>query len=221
MSHTLLPHVRQSHSWDCGLACVGALLAARNAASSTTGSPLRTHASLVAAALATIAPSVWTIDLAAILLECGVAPTMYTTAPDGAPPAHAALAFYAAHFERDVPRVAARFTECRARGLRVIEGSLTREHLRARLLEGALFIALVDMRWVDCRDCAPAPGFVPPCFTYAGHYVVVTRYCEARGGFEYMDPSKDAPRCFIDSDAFDRARRSAGTDEDLLEISLR
>ena len=230
------PHVRQTYSWDCGLACVASVLANnRKSDSSETAaaSAARHHAALTAAATAaasdaaladttvTAPPSVWTIDLAIILLNAGLSPRYFTTEPAGANPGHAAMPFYSATFARDEQRVRRLFAEGRARGLRVIEGSVPDAYMPSRLIDGSatVFIVLLDLRWLQCRDCADGGReSALPLFSYAGHYVVVTGYRPADDEFEFMDPAKPGPRCFMASSLFHRARRSTGTDEDILEI---
>ena len=53
---------------------------------------------------------------------------------------------------------------------------------------------------------------------YVGHYILITGYDESRRGYYIKDPAKSPDADFVPSEAVDRARRSHGTDEDLVII---
>ena len=57
-------------------------------------------------------------------------------------------------------------------------------------------------------------------FSYAGHYIVLCGYDGARGRgmLQYRDPGSSTVESYTSIADFDRARRSHGTDEDLLII---
>eukprot|EP00741_Cyanophora_paradoxa_P022127 tig00021434_g21359.t1 len=56
--------------------------------------------------------------------------------------------------------------------------------------------------------------------SYIGHYVVVVGIDSRKGQFLVKDPAREADLCHIPFAAFDRARLSFGTDEDLILVSL-
>ena len=59
------------------------------------------------------------------------------------------------------------------------------------------------------------------CFSgYVGHYVLITGYDAAAGGYFVSDPAKPSGRAFVHARDLDTARRSHGTDEDLIVIPL-
>jgi Guanylylate cyclase len=80
-----------------------------------------------------------------------------------------------------------------------------------------LVIILVD-------KCKLSRGNSCPCFGllsvgYTGHYIVICRYDEAAQSFVVLDPAQGQGRRCIDVQSLDRARRSFGTDEDILLVS--
>jgi hypothetical protein len=62
-----------------------------------------------------------------------------------------------------------------------------------------------------CNDCLGAGGYV-------GHYVLITSYDSKRRGYYILDPAGVDGLAFIPDEAMSAARRSHGTDEDLLII---
>lgn len=138
----LVPHVRQSYNWDCGLACVEMVLRALDVP--CTAAHLREQAST---------RSVWTIDLAFLLESYGVA-TRYYTSQIGCNPEYETLGFYSARLRDDRARVEQLFNQAASAGSpRVEQAMLSRAELHAALLAGhTLAIVLLD------RLLLPAPG---------------------------------------------------------------
>ncbi len=83
-----------------------------------------------------------------------------------------------------------------------------------------MFICLVDLRKLICKDCGKLDPRHLLQFTFAGHYVVLLGYSFERDEIEYMDPGAGKDRCFIDASQLDQARRVVGTDEDIIEIGV-
>lgn len=155
-----VPHVRQRRQWDCGLACVCMVLAARNAVSSSSSASasLPTACSLPALRRRVSTCSVWTIDLAFLLSALGVRDAVYYTLTLGASEAYASERFYRRRFDADAKRVNALFARALAHdadeGVHVRRESLSSEQL-LQLLAGArgrrhAFVVLVDKRRLHC-----------------------------------------------------------------------
>ena len=217
-----VPHVRQQYSWDCGLACAAALLAAvpNRTACSRDGEDVLTTLHANPESLPVAASSLWTIDVLSLLHARGVCGVMTTTlaAPN---PDHARHAFYTVgeDFDNVAARVEAAFGAARAAGACIIERSVPLAEIRATLAaRHAVYVCLLDRRRVACTRCGSggATGEAPG--GYQGHYVVLT---DARDGLiEVMDPAADERRCvFLETD-LDRARLADGTDEDLIEFRI-
>ena len=127
-----LPHVRQRHSWDCGLACVEMVLRCGGGSSAcdwrvrTCVPPLRCRARGVAVDAAALAAEVgtrstWTADLAHLLAR-RVPGVVYWTTFAGVRTSHAGLAFYGSRgLREDAPRVARLLGAAPSVGLRVVE----------------------------------------------------------------------------------------------------
>ena len=67
------------------------------------------------------------------------------------------------------------------------------------------------------------PQCLPQCCGfgsgYTGHYVVVCGYDEDRQEFVLRDPASSNATLVISAAGFDNARKSFGTDEDILLVS--
>jgi hypothetical protein len=56
---------------------------------------------------------------------------------------------------------------------------------------------------------------------YTGHYVLVCGYDGGRGDFVVRDPASSRHTLYVPAASFEEARKSFGTDEDLLLITVR
>ena len=56
---------------------------------------------------------------------------------------------------------------------------------------------------------------------YTGHYVLVCGYDGGRGDFVVRDPASSRQTLFVPAASFEEARKSFGTDEDVLLITVR
>jgi hypothetical protein len=99
MSH-VVPHVKQTYNWDCGLACV--LMVVRALGASAHHCDLRTLRQLCRTT------SIWTVDLAYLLRKFG-ADVTFTTVTMGANPEYASESFYRDNLREDGERVDALF----------------------------------------------------------------------------------------------------------------
>lgn len=205
------PHASQLETWDCGLACVEAVARSRDAREPSTRS--------MAAAFPD--HSVWTIDLAILLVEqvgVPVADLRFTTTCAGVNPAHAAKAFYAG-LGKDAPRVAAQFTRARDSGLRITVEALGADYVQARVASrSAVFVCLLDLRWIACLECGTPHRALQ--FSFAGHFVVLHAYDAPSSTVSFMDPAAPCVACRMPWADFARAWASDGTDDDALEVAV-
>lgn len=206
-----VPHVRQMHSWDCGLACVLMVLRAlgRNAYD------LKHLQQLCGTT------SVWTVDLAHLLRHFAL-DVCFLTVTIGANPGFALETFYKETMEEDRKRVDFLFERAAQAGIHIQRRSLSGQELAAVVLSGSfLAIALVDKRKFSHPGASAT--CLPECCGssagYTGHYVVVCGYDRSREMFKIRDPASSSESHDISSHAFEEARKAFGTDEDLLLVS--
>ena len=203
------PHVQQHLSWDCGLACVEAVASWRGSA------PLP--------ALVPLFPdcSVWTIDLALLLVEQAAVPPSdlrFSTTCAGVNSAHAGKAFYTRLVD-DTPRVTAQFDRAVAAGLSIAVETLDANVIRRNLSSlSSVFVCLLDLRWIACQACGTLHKALQ--FSFAGHYVVLHGYRSDDDVLLFMDPAAPCAACCMPFAAFERARSSDGTDADVIEVAV-
>ena len=53
----------------------------------------------------------------------------------------------------------------------------------------------------------------------AGHYIVVVAYCASSDSYEVRDPAAEAEHLTVPAAVLEAARRSFGTDEDIILVS--
>lgn len=202
-----VPHIRQRHAWDCGLACVEVVLRSNSCREPCSVDDLCARVGT---------QSTWTIDLAFLLQSYGVSSTL-TTLTVGVNDAYRGLDFYKTDISDDEQRVNHLFADAASKGIVVREESVPLDELKLQLMaESSLYIALLDLRHVRCTDCHRRRPFF--CFTYLGHFVVLCDYDPKTDLFMYRDPGSSASACFMRSADLEQARRSLGTDEDLICI---
>ncbi|KAG0582423.1 hypothetical protein M758_3G057800 [Ceratodon purpureus] len=205
-----VPHVRQLCNWDCGLACVLMVLKVLG----FEGCDLKYLSQLCQTT------SIWTVDLAHLLRHFNVE-VAFLTVTIGANPNFAIETFYKENMEEDGERVNMLFEKAPQVGIRVQWRSITGEELSLLILSGGfLAIALVDKRklshpWLDELCLADCCGLNTG---YTGHYVVICGYDMDADEFEIRDPASSSTSGRISLDALDEARKSFGTDEDILLV---
>lgn len=166
----------------------------------------------------------WTIDLAALLKSFGVE-VMFLTTTVGANPDFASVSFYVDQMLEDQARVNKLFKDAPLLGIPVHRCSLPIDVVKKICLSGLYtIIALVEKgalwrsinwgwAWVDSL-CGVSGDYV-------GHYVVVCGCDSVRNEFLIKDPAISNPNgVWVKADDFDLARRTFGTDEDMLIVSL-
>lgn len=157
---TDVPHVRQTHNWDCGLACalmvLKALVARADADEKT-----NTHAATKAlppshgarrADLSTLrrrcaTTSVWTIDLAHLLRSFDVCDVALFTVTIGANPAFSKETFYKDSIKDDEARVSKLFAAAADAGILVEKRSVCLRNVKRWAASAEwILIVLVDKR---------------------------------------------------------------------------
>ncbi|XP_050212200.1 guanylyl cyclase 1 isoform X2 [Mercurialis annua] len=191
-----VPHISQLHSWDCGLACV-----------------LMT--------LNTIGINNCSIQTLEEL--CCTTRFSYFTVTLGANPNYSAETFYKEQLPTDLVRVDMLFQEAREKGITIQCRSINVKEIALLILSGRyIAIALVDQyilsrSWMEDVIFS---GLNRSNSSYTGHYVVICGYDASADEFEIRDPASSRISERISSKCLEEARKSYGTDEDLLLISL-
>ncbi|KAM7491969.1 hypothetical protein LguiA_034890 [Lonicera macranthoides] len=207
-----VPHINQSRSWDCGLACV--LMVLR-----TLGVNSCNIQELEEICCTT---SVWTVDLAYLLQKFSVT-FSYFTVTLGANPNFSGETFYKEQLPTDLARVDMLFQKARDAGINIECRSVSGKEISLLILSGKyIAIALVDQyklsrSWLE-DVCIP--GLYSGTTSYTGHYVVICGYEAVTDEFEIRDPASSRKNERVTSKCLEEARKSFGTDEDLLLIYL-
>jgi len=205
----LVPHVRQSLTWDCGMACTEMVLRAVGVpAAECSLQSLRKHVP---------ASSVWTIDLAYAMRAYGVR-FRYCTMTMGVDPTYKNQPFYQETLDEDAIRVEGLFDKASDEGVVIEHRSIGRDELRALLRppQENLVMTLVDRRYLY------TPGWIDKFLSsargYVGHYVLLVGYDAMRDGYYLYDPARTAEPEFARSSDLHRARLAHGTDEDVIIV---
>ncbi|XP_009769127.1 guanylyl cyclase 1 isoform X1 [Nicotiana sylvestris] len=206
-----VPHINQLHSWDCGLACV--LMVLRTLGKDYDMQELEELCCTT---------SIWTVDLAYLLQKFSVN-FSYFTVTLGANPSFCVETFYKEQLSNDLVRVDMLFQKARDAGINIECRSISSEEISSLILSGKFIaIALVDQyklshSWLEdigiSDFCNDNPG-------YTGHYVVICGYDADTDEFEIRDPASSRKHEKVTSRCLEGARKSFGTDEDLLLIRL-
>lgn len=207
-----VPHVRQLWTWDCGLACVLMVLKALG----IEDCDMESLAKLCSTT------SIWTVDLAHLLRRFSIN-VSFLTVTIGANPNFARETFYKEHMAEDGERVNGLFEKAPQAGIQIQWRSISGEELSMLILSGNyIAIALVDkyklsQPWLEelcLSDCCGVSS------GYTGHYVVICGYDMDTNEFEIRDPASSRESERISLWCLDEARKSFGTDEDILLISF-
>ncbi|KAK4343616.1 hypothetical protein RND71_036710 [Anisodus tanguticus] len=207
-----VPHINQLHSWDCGLACV--LMVLRNLGIE--------DCNMQGLEELCCTTSIWTVDLAYLLQKFSVN-FSYFTVTLGANPSFSVETFYKEQLPNDLVRVDMLFQKARDAGISIECRSISSEEISLLILSGNfLAIILVDqykLRQSWLEDVC-ASDFCNDTPHYTGHYIVICGYDTDGDEFEIRDPASSRKHGRITSKCLENARKSFGTDEDLLLIRV-
>ncbi|XP_019192215.1 PREDICTED: protein GUCD1-like [Ipomoea nil] len=207
-----VPHVKQLYTWDCGLACVVMVLRTLGIYNSN----------IEELAQSCSTTSIWTVDLAYMLRKFSVN-FSYFTITIGANPNFCVETFYKEQLPSDLARVNTLFQKAREAGINIECRSISGEEMCMLILSGnCIAIALVDHHKLShyWSEDGCIQNFYPKSPGYTGHYVVICGYDAAMDEFEIRDPASSRKHEKVTSRRLAEARKSFGTDEDLLLIHL-
>ena len=218
---------RQRGDWDCGLACATTL--ARFILGERNNAPEYDD---VRRAIGR-RKSVWTIDLAFALRKCGVEGVVMCTTCAGTNAGLCEEAFYRDDLLDDARRVNGLFSRCKRAledGGSDVVGDETVPELRVQSLTSEALVEVIKAGWfamalvdkyamlsnTEEEDDSDATGFI-------GHYVVIVGVDDSIAGrspvFTVLDPSGEQSfKLSVPSDKLDKARKTLGTDEDLIFV---
>ncbi|GIY37551.1 protein GUCD1 [Caerostris extrusa] len=134
--------------------------------------------------------STWTIDLAYLLRKFGIR-HLYVTVTIGVNPGYSEEDFYQRVLKKDAQRISDRFSTADLNNVKVEKKCL--------------------MQVLGCCNSS---------FAYQGHYVVLCGFNKTERKILYRNPSVINKVCTIPYDSFEIARKSFGTDEDVLFVFL-
>ncbi|XP_023763768.1 guanylyl cyclase 1 [Lactuca sativa] len=207
-----VPHIKQLRSWDCGLACV--LMVLR-----TLG---LNHFDIQDLEDLCCTTSIWTVDLAYLLQKLSIR-FSYFTVTLGANPDFSVETFYKEQLATDIKRVDMLFQRSVEEGIKIEFRSIKGEEIIFLILSGKyVVIALVDQCILSksWKEDVHTPQFYNGTAAYTGHYVVICGYDAHNDEFEIRDPASSRKSDRISSNCLEKARKSYGTDEDILLVSL-
>ncbi|KAK4835800.1 hypothetical protein QYF36_014745 [Acer negundo] len=207
-----VPHINQLFTWDCGLACVSMVLR-------TFGINNYNIQGLADLCCTT---SIWTVDLAYLLQKFNIR-FSYFTVTFGANPNYSVETFYKEQLPNDLVRVDMLFQKARGAGINIECRSIGGVEISQMILSGNyIAIALVDQYKLSrsWMEDVIIPGFYGNDSGYTGHYVVICGYDADADEFEIRDPACSRIHERVSSKRLEEARKSFGTDEDILLISL-
>uniref|UniRef100_A0A5B7AL02 Guanylyl cyclase 1 n=1 Tax=Davidia involucrata TaxID=16924 RepID=A0A5B7AL02_DAVIN len=208
-----VPHINQIRTWDCGLACV--LMVLRTLGIS--------NCNIQELGELCCTTSIWTVDLTYLLQKFSIS-FSYFTVTLGANPNFSVETFYKEQLPNDLVRVDMLFQKALEAGIDIQCRSISGEEISLLVLSGKyIAIALVDQYKLSSRSWLEdvcVTDFYSGSSGYTGHYVVICGYDALTDEFEIRDPASSRKHERVTSKCLEEARKSFGTDEDLLLISL-
>ena len=167
-----------------------------------------------------------TVDLAFILSRFGVR-FRFLTRTLGANPAYSHEAFYLPTLDKDMQRVNDLFDAAAKHSIVIERRSISPGQLQELMRRNDnLVVALVDRRLLYRASRSGVSSIVGNVLShclaagagYVGHYILITGLDDDEQGYVIKDPGGAGDSCVVSCDDLDDARRSHGTDEDLLVI---
>ncbi|KAG6530477.1 hypothetical protein ZIOFF_012716 [Zingiber officinale] len=169
-----------------------------------------------------LALNIWTVDLAYLLHKFSVK-FSFLTVTLGANPEYSAESYYREQLQDDIERVNGLFEKALEAGINIQCRSISAKDISLLILTGqCVAVALVNkiklsQYWT--KDAQDADCYMSNS-DYMGHYVVICGFDRGSGEFEIRDPASPRKHEKLSIECLDEARKSFGTDEDILLISL-
>ncbi|XP_025837554.1 protein GUCD1 isoform X2 [Agrilus planipennis] len=210
-----LCHYKQKSNWDCGISCVLMVLPRIYRES------LLKHLPDVCK-VEGFNKSTWTIDLCYLLKKYNVQHKFYTITL-GIHPGYSRSSFYRHILSKDEERVKKRFAAAKQNGISVRKKSLKMQQILDHLKNGpAILLTNANLLFCDICKTNRLTSELRKCFpwpiTYQGHYVVLCGYNCINNKVYYRNPSLSDRVCVMSSNDLEHARKSYGTDEDIILI---
>lgn len=226
----LLPHEQQHFNWDCGITCLRMVL--KYFDKNRNGELIQQFSKM------RLRTSVWTIDLAYLLTAFEIK-NQLSTITLGVDANYADVDFYATHLSRDNLRVNQLFRDAHLKGVKVVKESVSMDDIVDFLDKRQPIIILIDWKKMSCIHCCTGPRLskklkdsMMEVFNgsldsetdnktnrgYQGHYVCLTGVDREKRLIYFSNPSAKHPVCVSSVEEVETARKSYGTDEDLIFI---
>ncbi|CAL1272429.1 unnamed protein product [Larinioides sclopetarius] len=214
-----LVHVKQHLSWDCGISAVMMVLSEKDR------TYMKENLDEVSSQEG-FDKSTWTIDLAYLLQKFGIS-HLYATITLGVNPGYSEEDFYLRVLKKDAQRINDRFSAADLNNVKVEKRSVKMDEILDHLSCSNPAIVLVNANLLYCDTCTchtkkclmQVLGYCNSSFAYQGHYIVLCGFNKTEGKILYRNPSV-FNICTIPYDSFEVARKSFGTDEDVLFVFL-
>ncbi|KAJ8979807.1 hypothetical protein NQ317_001297 [Molorchus minor] len=203
--HIQLSHYKQKYNWDCGISCVLMVLPTKDRKDFLTnfGQICKSEG---------FNKSTWTIDICYLLKRYRIKHTFYTVTL-GIHEGYRGNSFYHHVLTKDENRVNSRFETAKSVGI-VVKKMLRFivDHTSSSSQWAYNSIDQCKNFKLELRKCIPWP--IP----YQGHYIVVCGYDVHTRKVFYRNPSFGDHVCTMPLETLDQARKSYGTDEDIIFI---
>ncbi|VEN60604.1 unnamed protein product [Callosobruchus maculatus] len=210
-----LSHATQRFNWDCGISCVLMVLQKHQR------QMFLNHFTEICKSEG-FNKSTWTIDLCYLLKRFNVQHIFYTTTL-GVHEGYRWNSFYNHILTKDENRINARFKKAKANSIFIQKASLTINDILSHLVNGPI-IVLTNAKMLSCDVCkfnkisAELRKCIPWTTSYQGHYIVLCGYDIHTRKVFYRNPSFGDHVCMMPISNLDNARKSYGTDEDIIFI---
>ncbi|XP_013780038.1 protein GUCD1-like isoform X2 [Limulus polyphemus] len=211
-----LPHIKQRFSWDCGISALLMVLGEDNRYF------LRNNLREISLKEG-FGRSTWSIDLAYLLRRFQV-DHLYCTITFGVHPEFKNEEFYKQTLTSDVQRVNEKFEQAYENYVQVQQRSVDIKEILDHLRNGFPAIVLVNANELACDVCASSKcwrEWLTCCQllpSYQGHYIVVCGFQQRGSRILYRNPANSNRVCSTSFEAFNKARKSFGTDEDIIFV---
>jgi len=218
-----LMHIEQTELWDCGVTCLSMILQSMQKENSTLAELKKQHFGTIT----------WTLNLAYILHEYKIPYTYYTRSTK-----------INVNYETDVFSLQQKVPEkemflkqlelvlekeknIEVNNIQIIRGGINSNQLKNFLLSGNVAITLVNSLLIGCKHCHSnlfqgnqMSKLVIDGEPFRGHYILIVGYNQEKDVFLYKNPSSSQSVCFAPSSVVEEARRSYGTEENIIIVSI-